>query len=373
MSDNVIFDKLNEILRVSLRDPERPAWIMLSLYGIGETAIFCAFAEAFLKEHGHAVTMVLTPKLAPVAQFYQHRFHRILVASDEIIATFLKSGFIKHDRFDLDYPMEAHTSGFGFEFSDGISHLFKWPGRGGISAIDLARFVFRLPWNSRLERPTIPPEWELEAKSYANKVGLIPGRSVVLFPLNNTCPMYSLDFWNGVADRLIKNGYKVFSNGLGLIPGRGREPLVINGAVPIDLPIQLGLSFCKLAGRVIIGSNGMQCFMTMLASKDIDITVLLAVPSKIPPAAINFSRGMADHPLNSVPSSQSMQYQFPEAALQIKSNEFVVPFDAGPDELAHLAKVVADNDASDAACFKRYETNGKLFLEEHAHWLRELF
>lgn len=373
MSNNIVFDKLNEILQTSLRDPSCPTWIMLSLYGIGETATFCALAEAFLKEHGHGITMVLTPKLAPVAQLYQHRFHKILVASDQIIATFLKSGYIKHDQFDLDYPMEAHTSGFGFEFSDGISHLFKWPGRGGISSIDLARFVFRLPWNSRLERPVIPADWVVEAEKLAEEVGLVPGRSVVLFPINNTNRMYPEVFWDAVANRLIENGYKVFTNTLGVTPGRGREPLTVKGTIPVNLSINIGLTFSKLAGRVIIGGNGMQILLSLLGCKELDVSVLLAIPSQISPESINFSRGMTDHPLNCVPSSQSMQYQFPEVSYRCKHTDFIVPYDASSNELIRLAKVVADNDSSSPVCFKRYESNGKLFLDEHAHWLRELF
>lgn len=372
-----IYVQLEQLLDTCMRDPGYPTWIILEAYSIGELAIICAFAEAFVQTHGHGITLVVTPKFADIPLLWKHRFHRVVVAKADIIATFMGSGFIDQGRFKLDYPMCGNFSHLGFQPVNvtKLGKLINWPGRGFLSALDRQRFAFRLPWTAKLEKPTIPLEWEEEAKKYAEAVGLEVGKSVVLFPVNNSIPMLPKIFWDAVAGHLHQMGYKIFVNNLGLTR-TGRAPLSVDNATPIELPIRLALPFVKLAGRAITGSNGMQLLMTLARLNNVAITVLISLQSGLYPDVINGDDGIIfsaqNLPLLSEAQWSSNQYQNPEIMTNSLITEFIIPYDGSPDVLEKLASVVASQDVEHSACFKRYADNGDLFTKKNSKWLSEL-
>jgi hypothetical protein len=106
--------------------------------------------------------------------------------------------------------------------------------------------MLRLPWDSQMERPTIPPEWDLEAGRLAESIGMPIGASVVLFPANTTRHAQFPDlFWETLAARLTKNGQAVFTNMKG---GTVRpKTMPIAGTRPVEVPVHLALSLVRLA------------------------------------------------------------------------------------------------------------------------------
>lgn len=362
---------LNESLENVIRIPGQPAWIILCGYAIGETAEFCGLAEAFVKEHGHGIVLVIMQKHADLAAMYAHRFLKVVTVLDNFMQALLRTDFIPQDRFELNQPLSACWIDRGFRQSDGIKYLGRYPERGGISETDMMRFVLRLPWNAKLEAPRIQSEWEDEAWQLAKQLGLRLGRSVLLCPINNSGRRFPDVFWRTVAERLNELGYKVFTNMGGLKPWNGPPTMPVEGTTPIDLPIRLVIPFANFAGRVISGANGM-CFLIMLGCFDtFRMTQLVTVwkNEQVCHSSLGFK---APHPGKGTERMSAFQYSVPELCLRTSLNEFLLPDDESPSELMRLARIVAEQDTNDPTCIKRLSASGELYINEHRDWLKEL-
>lgn len=370
-----LYAKFDQVLNDVIRIPGKPAWIVLCGYAIGETAQFCSLADEFVKTHGHGIILVVTPRQAPIAQMYAHRFLKIVSINYEWMNLMLRSGYIPQDRFEIDLPLSGCWIDLGFRHSNGIKYLMRYPGRGGVSLTDMFRFVLRLPWNSRLEPPKILPEWEEDAWQLAKKVGLRVGRSVLLCPINNSGKKMPDVFWETTAARLIENGYKVFTNMGGINSFNSPPTMPVKGTVPVDLPVHLAMIFMNLAGRVISGGNGMLYFTMIAGFESFKVTHLVGISSKEDAenhSSLGYTQGY-NATRQELLVGSALQYASPELCLRTLFDEYMLPYDEeSPEELRRLAVVVVDQNTNDPSCIKRYESNGKLFIEEHIDWLKEL-
>lgn len=359
-----VHEQLEDFLDACIRDAQHPAWIMINRNSVKELIAFCALAEAFLQTHKHRIVLIIAPEHAALAQMYMHRFDQILVAKQEVISMFYDSGFVDPNRFELDYPLGTHMAHFGFALSDFLAQPFQWPERGGIGYMDIARYVFRLKWNARLEPPKILSDWETEARQLANEVGLEMGRAVILFPPHDSALMLPSLFWDALAHQLTENGFKVFTSVPELPSNEGPEIFTVKNTTQINLPIRLVIPFIRLAGRAVMSASEMQFLMNMSGFTGVSMSILLSVPSTVRPDEQNTA--------NSSLLAQSIQYQAPELLVRAPATEFVVPYDASPDVLMRLAVAVANGEVDHPSCFKRYADDGKLFIEENACWLKTL-
>jgi hypothetical protein len=368
-----LYSKLDDIVENSFRIANQPSWIVLCGYAIGETCLFCSLANEFVKTHGHGIVVVVTQKHASVARMYAHRFLKIVIITDDLMRFMLQYEYIPQDRFELDKPINGCWIGLGFRHSDGIKYLGRYPGRGGIGEIDMMRFCLRLPWNARLEPPRIVPEWEDEAWQLAKSAGIQVGRSVLLCPINNSQKTLPNIFWKTVASRLTSNGYKVFTNMGGLNTVNGPPTMPVEATMPVNLPIHLVMPFLNFAGRGISGTNGMFLFIMIAGYESLKMTNLVAIMAKeeLLHSSLGF-RGPSCRQTQII--ATSMQYSAPELCLRTPVDEYIIPNETSAEEYNHLAMVVADQNTEDPSCLKRYETNGKLFTEEHKHdqWLKNL-
>lgn len=362
--------QLDLMLENTIRIPGKPAWIILCGYAIGETALFCSLADAFVKEHGHGIILLITPKHAMVAKMYAHRFLKIMTIPEDLMRAMLRSNYIPQDRFELNMPLSGCWIDRGFRYSDGIKYIGRYPGRGGISESDMMRFVLRLPWNAKLEAPRILPEWEDAAWQLARQKGLRLGKSVLLCPICNSNPRFPDVFWSTLARHLLDAGYVVFTNMGGLNNFNAPPTMPIAGTIPVELPINLVIPFANFAGRMISGGNGM-CLLTFLSAPEtFKMVQLQHYEKKAPPT--HSSLGCRAPLTKGQELIGTMQFALPELCLKVPLTEYLVPTDGTEDELRHIARMVAEQNTSDAACYKRYECNGRLYIEEHADWLRDL-
>lgn len=372
-SNDILYGKLDQVVDNVIKIPGHPAWIVLCGYAIGETSIFCALADAFVRTHGHGVIIVVTPKHESVAKMYAHRFLKIIVMSDDWMRFMLSSGYIPPDRFELDKPINGCWIGLGFSHSDGVKYLSRYSGRGGIGMIDMMRFCLRLPWNARIDPPHVSHEWEDEAWQIAKNAGVSVGRSVLLCPINNSAKRYPDIFWETVAIRLKKNGYKVFTNMGGLNQFNGLSKMPVNETIPVNLPIHLVMPFLNFAGRGISGANGMLLFIMLAGFKSFQMTQLIGGYSTITEDHSSLGYKQRDNvTLQNQIVHAAIQYCAPELCLKTSLEEYLIPYEASREELMDLAVVVADQNKDDSSCIKRYESNGRPFVEEHADWLRDL-
>jgi hypothetical protein len=274
-----------------------------------------------------------------------------------ILNTFTDPG-----RFELDVPFCAHPYDLGDCRTDSLAYLFKYPGRGGLSMADVYRYLLRLPWNARFDRPAIPAEWVSEAEELAGRAGVERGRSVILFPANSSPVSQFPDVvWSTVVEGLCERGYRVFCN----MKGGNFRPatMPIAGASPIEIPVHLALPLVSFAGRTVSVPNGMQ-FLTQLGGRFEQMTV-------IGPTTMDNADYMQNSRLYSV-TVMLAQYMFPEMCVDVDYEEYLVPRDASEDELKRYAKAVAHGLMDDPSHVRRPGSDGKLFVEEHGDWLRSL-
>jgi hypothetical protein len=370
MSD--FFKSIDDFFENSVRIKGKPSWLILCGYAIGETATFCALAAEFKKLHGHEIIIIITPKHQQVVDMYSHNFVKVVVISDEVMRTILRSGYIPQDRFELDQAFSPCWIDRGFRETDGIRFLWKYPGRGGISEMDLARMVLHLPWDSKLEAPRIPNDLENNAINFAISHGVKIGRSVLLCPINNSAPKFPLFFWEEIARLLIEKGLTVFTNMGGLNQFNGLSSMPIKGTIPVNLPIGFVIPFIRLAGNVISGANGMYILIALAEQKNFSMTQLIAYSENS--VTGHSSRGFRSDTHPEVGNSIVACFQFlaPELCLNINLSEFLLPFNSNESELMRLANVVVNKDITDSSWINRICSDGESYIVKHKNWLSQL-
>jgi hypothetical protein len=344
-----------------LRDPQRRSWIMLNPTSIGDTAIACSLAAAFVRHHGHGITMVVPPDHAPITRMFPDRFLRVLTM-DRPAMMYLLNNFVDPNRLELDLPFCAHSYDHGDCRNDQLMYLYKFPGRGGLSMTDMLRYLLRLPWDARLDRPELPAEWIAEAHALAASVGMERGRSVTLFPANSSpIAQFPDALWANVVQQLNERGYKVFCNMRG---GNFRpQTMPIAGSIPIDVPVHLALPLVSFAGRTISGPNGMQ-FLQMLGGRFEHMTVLA-------PVGCNYN----DYEMNLrlYPAHATLaQYMYPEMCLDVPFSEYTVSPNNSEEEFKRVASAIADESQDDPCYVRRPGMSGQRYTDENRSWLQAL-
>jgi hypothetical protein len=362
---------LDKMMDDTVRIPGTKAWILLCGYAIGETAEVCALADAFVKHHGHGIILIAAEKHTALVRMYAHRFLKVVLASDDLMRALLRSNYVDPNRFEPDHPISACWIDRGFAQSDGIKYMWRYPERGGIGEMDMARFVLRLPWNARIDPPVISAEAEERAWQLGREGGLRMGRSVLLCPINNSAKKFPDVFWTAVAQRLNELGYQVFTNMGGWKPHNGLAVMPIAGTIPVDLPIDTVIPFIQLCGRVITGTNGMSFLMMLSGMKNFKMTQVLPMPRESHEDHSSLGFRAPRHQTGS-DMIASFLYMAPELCLDMPLNEFMVAYDEEPEELTRLARVVADQDTRDASSVTRLAGDGRPFIEAHLNWLRDL-
>lgn len=358
---NVIRKALYNAMLKRVRHPEKRTWIMLNPVSIGETATTCAFAASFVKEHGHGISLVIRDDQQAIAEMYPGRFEQVVVATQAEQNDMQR--FLPPAQFELDIPFAAFCNSLGDARTDNIYYLLKYPNRGGLSLTDCYRHLFMLPWDAKLERPTIPMAWEEEAQAYAKEVGIIPGESVILFPSTSSShPQFPTFMWHTLIKRLQDLGKKVFCNMKGGLVHP--EKLPIDGTLPIEVPIHLAMSLARIAGRVITPPNGL-LVLQMLGGQVPNLTVV--VPANDP---------TEDFVLNQrkyATMFRFSEYTIPEMVLDIPYAEFVIPHDPSQEaKIKECAIAVADCDLDHPSRYLRNGHGRTTFVEENREWLAPL-
>lgn len=359
---NFLREKQYKNLLSQIRDPDHRSWILLNPASIGDTTIVCAFAQAFVEQHGHAITMVIPHDHVAVAQLYPNRFLRVHTAERNLMMQ-IANNYLDPARFEIDVPICAHPYDLGDCRIDNLLYLYKYPGRGGITQTDMFRHLLRLPWEAKLERPSVPAEWDIEAEKIAQKIGMPKGESVILFPANSSeYPQFPDFFWETVVARLTQRGLKVFCNMRG---GNFRpKTMPITGTTPIEVHIHQALPLVSYAGRTICSASGIQ-FLLLLGGRFAQMTVPMPLTKNT----------YADHHQNGrhYHSTAFMaQYMYPELPCDMPFAEFSVPFDGTEEDLRELAIAIADDVFDHPNCVQRMGPTGRRYLEEQGDWLRKL-
>jgi hypothetical protein len=310
-----------------LRDPARQSWILMNPTSLGDTMVVCALLKAFREKHGGPITMVVAEEQVALAHMYKRYIDRILTVSLEqlqLLSVHLAEGQI----FSMDMPFVAHPFWHGDGRWEHFQELFRYPKRGGVGFCDIFRHILHLDWDTPLELPVIPEEWRQEAAAYAAETGMVPGKSVILFPDNNSNPGFPDSFWKLIADECRKNGRKVFTNLAGNRQGPRTEPF--EGTSGINIPLRLAIPLVEIAGRYIAGVNGLICALQLAKAQSEATLLIYSKPFKL----------NAYHAKDPIPH-QSLRYLgFSD---QLATEYLVDPDQVSPDL---IADIVANNPRS---------------------------
>ena len=166
--------------------------------GIGDTLYVAAYAKVLKEKYNREkVCLVLKDNQACISDFFDD--------VDEVIASFdmvwyLENFSITTQVWSLDNYIYAHfkktrgqffTAEY-FDFQDNnMLELYK-------------RVILDIPYESMLSKLVVKKS-EMLTKQFGKK-------DIILMPYANTAPMLSMDFWDMLADQLIKKGYSLYTN-----------------------------------------------------------------------------------------------------------------------------------------------------------------
>ena len=116
-----------------------------------------------------------------------------------------------------------------------------------------------MDWDARLNPPVVPDIWQTEAAHIALDSGIESGRSVILFPDNDSPSPLPSSFWQRLVNELNAQGRKVFVNTFGIKDHRNivhpREE-IFEGAHPIEVQARHAIPLVEMAGKFISQPNG---------------------------------------------------------------------------------------------------------------------
>ena len=242
------------------RDPAQKSWILVNPASMGDTFCTLALARAFRETHdGAPLTVVVRQSQADLAELFVKDLCRTIVWEDERLVRFcLRLRGCGH--FDIDEPIIAHCAWHGT--ARNLFPLFerlRQPGKGGLTFADQWRLMLRMDWNTTMTVPNIPATWREAAEIYADEVGVVRGRSVILFPDNNTNPALPDRVWERLVAALNRRNVKVFVNMHG--NWNGERIQTLKGAHPIQINLRNAVPLVEAAGRFITMANGMQTYL----------------------------------------------------------------------------------------------------------------
>ena len=134
---------------------------------------------------------------------------------------------------------------------------FPWMGPMSslISPRQGSRFMLGLPEGVQGAKPVPPPDVVRRSEELFHRLGGIPGRSVLVAPISNSNPGASDGWWTQLVAALRAAGFVVFQNVANMLnPTLGT---LLEGAIPVEMPLEQAIPFCELAGHFIGVRSGL--------------------------------------------------------------------------------------------------------------------
>lgn len=246
-------------------------WIFLVPSSLGEMSAVCSLSAAFKARYGGRICIVAHQNRESVFRLFGDV--DLMKFSDMQSMRALSSyGALDPLKFEIGYPQNLWVNQNRCGRALSLHELFiNYPGRGGLSFLDMVRYVMNLPWEAEITKGRIGDDISAAALEVAATHGVDPGNSVVLFPGNNTNKPASAAFWNTLASVCARGGKKVFY----CLTGTNFKPegLDIQG-VQLDLSPGLAVAVCDIAGHMVSGANGLM-ILSLLTDTTFSMDVVL--------------------------------------------------------------------------------------------------
>lgn len=143
--------------------------------------------------------------------------------------------------------------------------FFPWIGPlvSLFSLREFSKCFMGIPYAEEDGPPVFSENLLAEARARLTSLGGIEGRSVLVGPVSNSNPMMPVQWWEACVAHLRSRGLVVFQNTKNMWNPAPIDAL--SGAIPIDLPLELAIPFCNLAGHYVGVRNGL-CDLLLYAS-----------------------------------------------------------------------------------------------------------
>lgn len=132
--------------------------------------------------------------------------------------------------------------------------------RGRANYSELCRLGLRLPFELAAMPPHITEAMRASAQQLAVQHGVIPGKTILLFPYSRSIKQDCTVHFAAFAGLAKQDGYRVLTSVAG-----AEQPIV--GTEGVNIPFDLLIPYCEMAGRVVAARSGVsdiictaQCF-----------------------------------------------------------------------------------------------------------------
>jgi hypothetical protein len=228
------------------RQSEKDGWVFIFPAGVGDSYIVLALLEAFIEHHkiSNKINLVIPNRQVSLTLLFPGPYNICSVSGFERLWTHCQM-FSPVPMFHPDVPFPVHPA----FIADGRAvHLMA---KRDFTLVDVYRYILRIPFDTKLKLPSLSEETLYKSEKFAIANGITKGNSIILFPNARTLKSCPSNFWRALVDRLKSHGLKVFSN---FVPGSGEEHL--EGAMPLDFPLELSIPLCEYAGFTISTLTG---------------------------------------------------------------------------------------------------------------------
>jgi hypothetical protein len=256
-------------------------WIFMIPSSIGETAIILSLMNEFVFKNKidirkTKIIIFLHPSQICIPRYFHNKIIECYPMSLTIMRDLTKYKIINQHTFEIGKIINLWANQSHCPDIFKIHQLYCIDkSRGGLSIIDLYRFILKLDWDSRIT-PGLIKNHEKGMQEFCNINNIEKNNSVILFPGNNTNAPTNAGIWHEIIKKYREIGKRVFS-----CTTRSRflpDSLDLSGSQQIEMPIEIAVPVINFAGEVISGQNGLICLLTLLR---ITARIKMILPNRI--------------------------------------------------------------------------------------------
>jgi len=241
-----------------LREHES-AWVLVSLYSLGDTFLLCSHLKTFRHRHGESaqrIALVIKRSHLAIASMFSEHFDSVHVVEDAFldqVAQHLMRYGIKSG-FGPNQALFVHPHHINDTRVDEFCNI------DGVSQANMYANLLRLPILSPLTSPRVNRNVQDELDHLIDRYGIRKGKSAIIFPDTNSWPgQIDEAFWNGLSQQLAGAGWHVYTNSSGNRRGGARRA-ALDGSKLVEIPLHLVIPLLESAGWMI----GAQCGLTSI-------------------------------------------------------------------------------------------------------------
>lgn len=215
-------------------------YVVATLYGLGDTYFIAGYGAEFVRRHRRPIVYVVKSSHVDLVRMFDTH-SRVIEVPDAEAGAFLGDAHADYDpnmvpgRVFVAHPHFARVGAHFAAPAGRVTHAWMYA------------LILELRQDAPLTLPRVSDEARREAVTIADNLGIVPGKTAVLFPHANSYPPPDPGFWSDLEAALTDEGWMVWRNN------------------PDVLPLRCVLPFMEQAGWAIGANCGMM--QTIISSR----------------------------------------------------------------------------------------------------------